>query len=147
MYTTNNGATWTSIDTIAHNALSFLSPNVGWSGGITSPTSGGMYKWIGTPTEVEHIVSVPSNFRLEQNYPNPFNPTTEIKFSVAEKGRATLEVFNILGQKVVTLCDDVAEAGQYYKVKFNAVNLASGMYLYKLQSGAKSEVKKLMLIR
>jgi hypothetical protein len=100
-----------------------------------------------TSTAVESAGEIPNGFALLQNYPNPFNPTTEIQFSVAEKGRATLEVFNILGQKVATLFDDVAEAGQYYNVKFNAVNLASGMYLYKLQSGAKSEVKKLMVLK
>jgi hypothetical protein len=91
--------------------------------------------------------TVPHEFALFQNYPNPFNPTTEIKFSVGEKGRATLEVFNIIGQKVATLFDDVAEAGRYYNVKFNAENLASGVYLYRLQSGNRVATRRLLLLR
>lgn len=91
--------------------------------------------------------SAPREFSLKQNFPNPFNPETIIKFSIETTERATLEVFNILGQKVATLFDGVAEAGQYYNVKFNAVNLASGVYLYKLQNGAKNEVRKLLLLK
>ncbi len=101
---------------------------------------------IDTPTGVAENTA-PHEFALFQNYPNPFNPSTEIKFSVGENGRATLEVFNILGQKVATLFDGVAQAGQYYKVKLDGTNLASGVYLYKLQSGARSDVKKLLLLK
>jgi hypothetical protein len=97
---------------------------------------------IGTQT-----LSRPRQFSLEQNYPNPFNPTTEIKFSVATTARATLEVFNLLGQKVAVLFDDVAECGRYYSVELNGGVLSSGVYYYRLQSGQKSDAKKLMLIK
>lgn len=90
---------------------------------------------------------LPSRFSLDQNYPNPFNPETNIKFSVEQTGRATLEIFNLLGQKVATLFDNVVEAGYYQTVRFNGANLASGMYFYRLQSGKKSELKKLILLR
>ncbi len=100
-----------------------------------------------TLTSVENTRDIPDAFSLLQNYPNPFNPSTEIQFSVAEKGQATLEVFNILGQKVATLFDDVAEAGQYYKVQFNAASVASGVYLYRLQSAGQAEVRRLLLLR
>jgi hypothetical protein len=100
---------------------------------------------VTTVTSVKEVA--PIEFALKQNYPNPFNPETSIKFSVEQTGRATLEIFNLLGQKVATLFEDVVEAGFYETVKFNASNLASGIYLYRLQSGQKTDLKKLMLIR
>ncbi len=90
---------------------------------------------------------VPHEFALLQNYPNPFNPSTDIKFSVANTAHATLEVYNMLGQKVMTMFDGVAEAGQYYTLRLNASALASGTYFYKLESGASNNIKKLMLIK
>jgi hypothetical protein len=91
--------------------------------------------------------NAPREFALMQNYPNPFNPSTEVKFSVATTGHATLDVYNMLGQKVATLFNGVAEAGKYYGVKFDATQLASGTYMYRLQSADKSELKKMMLVR
>ncbi|MBI5475037.1 MAG: T9SS type A sorting domain-containing protein [Ignavibacteriae bacterium] len=91
--------------------------------------------------------SAPREFALKQNYPNPFNPETVIKFSVENTAKATIEIYNLLGQKVATLFDDVAEAGQYYKVRLNATSLASGMYIYRLQSGTRVDVKKMMLLK
>jgi hypothetical protein len=103
------------------------------------------------PIQVDVLTSLkevaPIAFSLQRNFPNTFNPTTEIKFSVETTERATLEVFNLLGQKVATLFDDVAEAGEFYKVKYDASNLATGIYLYRLQSGKKSELKKLVLLK
>jgi hypothetical protein len=100
---------------------------------------------VNTLTDVRE--TAPIEFALKQNYPNPFNPSTEIKFSVAATGLAKLDVYNMLGQKVATLFDGVAEAGQYYKVRFDGSGFASGMYIYKLQSGKQSELKKLMLVK
>jgi hypothetical protein len=103
---------------------------------------------VSAPTAVgEQPEQAPKEFSLKQNYPNPFNPSTTIKFSVETTDRATLNVYNILGQHVATLFDDVAEAGQYCKVTFDARNLASGMYLYRLQSGQKSDSKRLVVIK
>ncbi len=101
----------------------------------------------GILTSVEEKERAPIEFALKQNYPNPFNPSTEIKFSVETFERTSLEVFNIIGQKVATLFDDVAEPGQYYKVRFGGANLASGIYLYRLQSGKRSDLKKLLLLK
>lgn len=86
-------------------------------------------------------------FKLEQNYPNPFNPTTEIKFTVDNTAPATLHVYNILGQQVLTLFDGVAEAGRSYSVKVNRGGLSSGMYFYRLQSGVGSELRKLIVLK
>jgi hypothetical protein len=102
---------------------------------------------INTSTEVEIKDAAPEEFALFQNYPNPFNPETEIKFSVESTAKTRLDVFNLLGQNVATLFDDVAEAGSYYKVHVDGSSLASGVYLYRLQSGNKSESKKLLLLK
>ncbi len=89
----------------------------------------------------------PAEFSLAQNYPNPFNPTTEIKFSVESSGQARLDIFNVAGQQVGTLFNETAIVGQYYKVKFDATNFPSGVYLYRLQSGTRSTSKKLVLLK
>lgn len=103
------------------------------------------------PVQVDVLTAVtetaPLQFVLSQNYPNPFNPSTNIKFSVEKTAMATLEVFNMLGQKVLTLFDETAEAGKFYTVKLNAEHLSSGMYLYRLESNNKSEMKKMLLLK
>jgi len=89
----------------------------------------------------------PIAFALKQNYPNPFNPETQIKFSVEQAGRATLRVYNALGQELATLFDGMAEAGQHYTVKLNGMGLASGMYFYKLDSGTRNDLKRMLLLK
>ncbi|MBX2991737.1 MAG: T9SS type A sorting domain-containing protein [Bacteroidetes bacterium] len=98
-------------------------------------------------TSVTGMGSKPEGFALHQNYPNPFNPSTDIKFSVETSGRATLDVYTMLGQKVATLFDGIAEAGQYHTIRVDASGLASGMYLYKLQSGSRTDLKKMLLLK
>jgi hypothetical protein len=104
------------------------------------------------PIQVRVLTAVkteaaPREFSLSQNFPNPFNPATEIKFSVETTDRARLEVYNVLGQLIVRLFDDVAEAGKYYKVRFDAERIVSGVYFYRLHSGKKSDLKKLLLLK
>jgi hypothetical protein len=89
---------------------------------------------------------IPLQNRLEQNYPNPLNPSTEIKYSVKDDGIVQLRIFNMLGQEVKTLLNEYRTAGNY-SVRFDAVNLASGVYFYQLESGEFSEIKKMILIR
>jgi hypothetical protein len=89
---------------------------------------------------------VPSDFVLHQNYPNPFNPKTNIGFQVADNGLVTLRVYDMLGREVVTLVNEKKQAGSY-EVEFNASNLASGVYFYKLAAGNFSAVKKLILMK
>ena len=91
--------------------------------------------------------TVPIVFSLEQNYPNPFNPSTTILFSVEKAGQATIELFNILGQKVAMLFDGVVEPGRMHTVRFDGGHLPSGTYFYRLQSGGKTELKKLLLLK
>lgn len=89
----------------------------------------------------------PRGFMLAQNHPNPFNPFTEIMFSVGTQGRATLDVFNMLGQHLSTLFDNDVEPGQFYRVSFDGTGVASGVYFYRLQSGNTVAVKRLMVLK
>lgn len=90
---------------------------------------------------------VPTSFQLDQNYPNPFNPTTTISFALQTNGRATLKIYNLLGQQVATLLDEVKSAGAY-RVTFDASALSSGVYFYRLSTTSGiSEVKKMVLMK
>ena len=88
----------------------------------------------------------PDKFELSQNYPNPFNPSTTIKYSVANAGFVTIKLYNIVGEEVATLVNEEEPAG-YYQIKFNASNLASGIYFYTLTAGNFRETKKLVLLK
>ena len=90
--------------------------------------------------------TLPNSFALNQNYPNPFNPTTTISYQVPATGLVTLEVFDILGRSVSVLINETISAGQY-TVDFNAANLPSGMYLYRLTAGENVETKKMLLMK
>ncbi len=89
---------------------------------------------------------LPTVYSLSQNYPNPFNPSTVIEFALPKDAHVTLEVYNIIGQKVATLVDEVRPAG-YHSVKFDGTNLSSGMYLYRLSTGQQTFLKKLLLMK
>jgi hypothetical protein len=98
--------------------------------------------------EVEVAVGgVPNVFALGQNYPDPFNPSTMIQFTVPSDGKATLKVYNVIGQEVATLFNDEAAAGVVHQVQFNASNLASGMYFSRLEFDGKMQVRKMMLLK
>ena len=100
------------------------------------------------PIEVAVTTSAaPQSFGLTQNFPNPFNPMTTIRFSVKQTGVTSVKVYDITGREVAELFNDVASAGQSYAVQFNGANLASGTYLYVLQSPGTREVKKMQLLK
>ncbi len=92
------------------------------------------------------INKIPNEFALYQNYPNPFNPTTEIKYSLAKDGFIQLEVYNIIGQKVLTAVDEFQSAGNH-SVQINGAELSSGTYFYKLKRGDFYQVKKMVLLK
>lgn len=85
-------------------------------------------------------------FQLNQNYPNPFNPLTMIKFSIPSDGRVVLKVYNVLGRLISVLVNGDFFKGNY-SVEFNGLNLPSGIYFYKLESGGYSDIKKLVLLK
>lgn len=89
---------------------------------------------------------VPHEVALEQNYPNPFNPSTTIRYAVPESGNVTLEVYNLLGQRVAVLVDEVMQPGAYQH-SFDARNLASGVYLYRLSTSGQVLTRKMTLIK
>lgn len=89
---------------------------------------------------------VPETYALSQNYPNPFNPTTQIAYQIPEAGMVRLEVYDLLGRKVRTLVNEHKDTGTY-SVTFNAADLASGMYVYTLTSGAFTTSQKMFLIK
>ena len=95
---------------------------------------------------VQIEVSPVYEYQLAQNYPNPFNPSTLISFSVAQRSNVNLSVFNILGEQVATLINETKEAGNY-QVEFNASNLPSGMYVYRIEAGNFISTKKMMLLK
>ena len=95
----------------------------------------------------ERLSDVPAQVELQQNYPNPFNPTTTIEYGVPEKSVVTMEVFNMLGQKVATLINQEAKSAGSYSVQFDASRMASGLYLYRLKAGDTVITKKLTLIK
>jgi len=96
-------------------------------------------------TSVERTSSeIPTSFNLSQNYPNPFNPSTTISFSIPTSEFVTLKVYDVLGRELATLVNENLSAGNY-SYNFDASNLTSGVYLYKLQAGKYSETKKMIL--
>jgi len=97
-------------------------------------------------TGVENNNVVPNEFNLLQNYPNPFNPSTTISFSLANTGFVNLVVFSITGEKVATLVNREYQSGNY-TVEFNASNLPSGIYLYRLTAGNFVSTKKMILMK
>ena len=102
--------------------------------------------FVDTPINETFLSSHPSSFRLYQNYPNPFNPTTIIRYKLTHSGPVRLAVYNVTGQKVSMLVDTRQTAGVHQAI-FNASQLASGVYFYRLQAGDKVLVKKMLVIK
>lgn len=104
------------------------------------------------PTDItEPGEIIPNRFELRQNYPNPFNPSTTIAFSLNSANKVNLTVYNIVGQKIITLVDGTLEAGEH-KVDWDGKNefdqpVASGIYLYRLETSHNSSTKKMMLLK
>ncbi len=119
---------------------------------LNNPTDFVMLDLIATTivTSIEQDKNKPDEFYLSQNYPNPFNPTTTIRFSLANPGNVTLKIYNLLGEKVASLVNEHKSEG-IYEVNFNpgTINggLASGAYIYRLNSNTFSANKKLMILK
>jgi len=110
-----------------------------------------LYTWVGNRSSVvvgieDGDTSIPLTFALDQNYPNPFNPTTTIRYQLAEASDVLLDIYNTLGQKVKTIVQEKQPAG-VYKVNFDARDLASGIYFYRLSAANFSKVNKMILMK
>ena len=102
-------------------------------------------------TDVNDGAAVPGSFRLTQNYPNPFNPSTTIEYSLPRRSHVTIDIYNMLGQKVCTLVDRDESAGDHSAVwdgtEASGESVATGIYLYRLQAGDRTETKKMLLLK
>ena len=143
--TTNGGNSWhATLWGQGLNKIIFLNDTIGYAAGRR------IYKYSNDPVGINHIGSeIPQRFELKQNYPNPFNPVTKIEFSIpatSEYSNLHLRIFNSLGGEIATLINETLSPGTY-EVEFDGGNLASGLYYYKLELGAFSETKKMVLLR
>jgi hypothetical protein len=120
---------------------------------VVATHGNGVYATNVTYTSIENEPpTVAKHFKLEQNYPNPFNPNTHIQFSLDEPSKVKLEIYNVTGQRIVTLLNNQFPAGDNFKATWNGQNDAghpvpSGVYIYKLNANGKSISKKMQLIR
>ncbi len=131
--------TYTNTDVLTHAEGGFPAGDLNWFPDKKA-------EWILTGVKKDPGQSIPSDYKLSQNYPNPFNPTTVISFAIPVAGNTTLAIYNILGQKVATLVNEKLSAGSY-KYQFDASNLTSGIYFYKLQSSNYSQIRKMTLLK
>ena len=144
---TDNGRTWISVNTgfTAGPAwsLTIIGGNlfVGTFDGVWKRPLSEMITSVPEPYD-----EVPTAFRLEQNYPNPFNPTTAIRFSISQSRFASLKVFDLLGKTVATLLNDNVKSGSY-EVVFDATQMTSGVYFYRLQSDNLVQTRRLLLLK
>ena len=109
----------------------------------------GAYKLLGISspaTDVKNEESIPSAYTLYQNYPNPFNPTTNIKFALPQSGRVKLTIYDALGREVETLINNELAAGTHI-IAWNAKNMASGIYLYRIEANNFVQVNKMLLVK
>jgi len=103
---------------------------------------GGADDWM---TDIEEV-QLPLQFELSQNYPNPFNPNTTIMYSLPEPSHVSLEIYNILGQKTATLISEYQDAGNH-TVMWQANDMSSGMYFYRIVAADHTESRKMLLLK
>lgn len=114
---------------------------------IINGTQTGVGTFCNAPVAVESdSISIPDKFELSQNYPNPFNPSTIIRYQLPMAGHISLKVYDVLGNEVATLVNEDKPTGSY-KAEFDASNLSSGIYFYKIQAENFIETKKMLLLK
>jgi hypothetical protein len=122
------------------------------NGSLTTDEINKIKQWIneGANEEVstsgENELQQPDNFKLLGNYPNPFNPTTTFNYDIAKASAVRLQVFDVLGRQVAELVNERKAPGSY-TVNFDASNLSSGMYIYRMQAGSNIFTQKMTLIK
>ena len=149
-----NSTEWQTIGNVAGNGNSTVSKNYSYTDRNLSTGSynyrlkqidfNGNFEYFNLNNEVE--IGTPVSYTLSQNYPNPFNPSTKISFDMAKDGNVSLKVFNNLGKEVATIVNGFRTAG-YYTMEFNASNLTSGIYFYRMETNDFTKVMKMTLIK
>lgn len=146
--TTNGGTSWLWQNSPTTGTLygiacidSASAISVGVDGLIVKTDNGGTYTSVN-----QYGNEIPSDYSLGQNYPNPFNPSTRISFNVPTASKVKLTVYDILGNQIKVLTDELLSPGTYEAV-FNASELPSGTYFYRLEAGSFTETKKMILIK
>jgi len=122
----------------------------GYTRGVANDTTAdaAILDIISTPLSVKLVDNkIPDQFYLNQNYPNPFNPSTTIQFGVKKESVVELKIFNVLGQEITTLISGQLMKAGSYNVDFNASNLASGTYIYRLKAGNQVTSRKMVLLK
>lgn len=147
----NSGETWEQLNPVWNSRVKGINSMAGRvidnKFELYIATDGdGILKYSEQITNVESKNIIPINFQLLQNYPNPFNPTTTISYSIPEEKFITLKIYDVLGREVSVLVNEKKPAGNY-KVEFNANNLSSGVYFYRLTAEGYTDTKKFVLLR
>lgn len=125
--------------------ISYVQVNT--NGNISHTKSVAMIPMTETVDVKEPGRNIPATFSLAQNYPNPFNPSTVIRYSIPSETRVTLDVYNMIGQKVAVLVSDEIQSAGDHEAEFTAKNLPSGVYLYRLKAGSQVELRKLTIMK
>jgi hypothetical protein len=140
--TKNGGWNWTKVSENVYKSLSFADSVTAYAVG----TGGKIGKrTVAPPVGVQDIKNI-NEFNLEQNYPNPFNPSTTIRYEIAEDSYVTLAIYDILGKKILQPVNELKKAG-VYTYAFDGSSLSTGVYIYKLSSGSKTFIRKMMLMK
>jgi hypothetical protein len=131
-------------------ASGFLAPGNNQNGeafGILAALPDGQVVQFSNVTVIEPVSNLlPTEYALSQNYPNPFNPSTTIRFALPSQQLVKLTIFNVLGQQVATLVNEELSPGEY-SYRFDASNLVSGMYFYRIEAGSFTEIRRMMLLK
>ena len=118
----------------------------GISSGINSAYDFATIKYSQTTDIIRTSNNIPDDFYLNQNFPNPFNPSTNLEFGISRSGFVSLKVYDLLGNEVITLVNEIKTPG-IYNVKFDGISLPSGIYFYALRSGSFNEAKSMIILK
>jgi len=151
MMTTDGGDSWLARKTWTNktlNSIYYIEDHAGWIVGETGTVLSMVMSNLATQIEEKNVLSsLPQKFQLSQNYPNPFNPRTIINYELPITNDVELSIYNLLGQKLVTLVSERQKAG-HHQVEWNASDFSSGVYYYRLSTDAGFvQTKKLVLLK
>jgi hypothetical protein len=152
----DNGMTWTPVESNTQNSImsvNFANTNKGIAVGESSTTlytNDGGQSWSTQnnlrKNMVTPVITGKKNFSLNQNYPNPFNPSTTINYNLPVDSKVSLKVYDLIGKEVAGLVNGFQTRGSH-SVNFNAKNLTSGIYFYRITAGDYKDVKKMILVK